>query len=240
MNKSIKAILFNSNRVLCYPVTGHWYIPPNFFQIINRRAYDRRRDIEIAAAFGQASEIFQKYSHIASLDEEYSLFLEYYQLFFACLRVLKISSLQIEQVAHDMVYNPDKYAFFADALEIIPALSTNYKLVVVTDGRPSLEDVYIKAGLRPYFSAFTGSSIVGSARPDAQMVETVLKELGAAPDEALYVDDSIENCDIARRLGFQTVLLCRDSTLYFFRKLTNRAHKVIRSLADLPGLQDEK
>jgi putative hydrolase of the HAD superfamily len=220
-------------------VTGHWYVPPNFFQIIDKRAYDRRQDIEVNAAFAQAAEIFQTHSHITSLDEEYSLFLEYYQLFFACLRVLKISGEQIEQVAHDMVYNPEKYAFFPDALEIIPALSTNYKLVVVTDGRPSLEDVYVKAGLRPYFSAFTGSSMLGSARPDAQMVETVLNELGATPDEALYVDDTKDNCDTARRLGFQTVLLCRDSTLFYIHKLTSRAHKVIRSLADLPGLLSE-
>src|SRR5512133_1265882 len=162
MNKSIKTVLFNSDRVLCFPVTGHWYIPPNFFQIIDRRAYDRLHDIEIDAAFAQAAEIFPSYTRISSLDEEYSLFLEYYQLFFACLRVLKISSKQVEQVAHDMVYNPDKYAFFPDALNIISPLSANLKLAVVTDARPSLEDVFVKAELRKYFSTFIFTSIVGT------------------------------------------------------------------------------
>lgn len=31
---NIKAILFDSGRILNIPKTGHWFIPPNFMKII--------------------------------------------------------------------------------------------------------------------------------------------------------------------------------------------------------------
>ncbi len=74
MKESIKAILFDSGGVLTYPVTGHWFIPPNFLQIINKRAYDRFHDIELNAAFAQAAEVLSNYKLIKSKEEEYSFF----------------------------------------------------------------------------------------------------------------------------------------------------------------------
>lgn len=240
MSESIKAILFDSGRVLNYPVTGHWFMPPNFFPIIDKRAYDRYHNIEIDAAFAQAAEILQNYKRIKTKEEEYSVFLEYYQMLFACLPRLKVTGNQIEQVAHDLVFNPDKYAFFPDALTVIPALAANYKLAVVSDAWPSLEDVYIKAGLRQYFSAFIISSVMGIMKPDTRLFDAALKELGITPGEALYIDDNKKNCDAALGLGIRSVLLCRDVTEYAYYRLICRSHRVIQSLDDLPRYLSEK
>jgi putative hydrolase of the HAD superfamily len=231
---SIKVILFSSGGVLNYPVTGHWFIPPNFFQIINEKAYDKFHDIELDAAFSQAAEVLLNHKLIKSEEEEYSLFLEYYQTFFAYLPRLKATKKQIEQVAHDLVYNPDKYAFFMDASNIIPALAENYKLAIVSDAWPSLEDVLIKAGLHQNFSAFILSSAIGASLSDVRMYETALKELNVDPREALFVGDNKKNCDAAQRLGIQTALLCRDTTIYVYYRLTCRSHRVIQSLDELP------
>ncbi len=235
MKESIKAILFDSGGVLTYPVTGHWFIPPNFLQIINKRAYDRFHDIELNDAFAQAAEVLSNYKLIKSKEEEYSLFQEYYQMLFACLPRLKATGNQIEQVARDMVFNPDKFAFYPDAINIIPALGANHKLAVASDAWPSLEDVFIRAGLHQYFSAFIFSSMIGTTQPDVRIYEAALKELGVDPRETVFIGDEKRNCDAAHSLGIQTVLLCRDETLYLFYQLTCRAHQVIRTLSDLPG-----
>ena len=36
----IKAVLFDSGRVLNGPVTGHWFITPNFWRYVNKSTFD--------------------------------------------------------------------------------------------------------------------------------------------------------------------------------------------------------
>ncbi len=35
----IKAILFDSGRVLNMSSTGHWFIPPNFYKYVNKEEF---------------------------------------------------------------------------------------------------------------------------------------------------------------------------------------------------------
>ncbi len=236
MNETIRAILFDSGRVLNQSATGHWFIPPNFFKIINSTVYQRVTDIKKEAAFAQATEILADYPLIKTKEEEYNLFVEYYRVLFSCMRSLKAGEEQITQAAHDLVYNPEKYTFFPEALEVIPELSRTYKLGIVSDAWPSLEDVYTHAGLRGYFSTFILSSVIGVRKPDLRMFEAALNDLGLTPLEVVFVDDLRRNCDGARRMGMRTILLCRDGAEYYFHRLTCRSHRVIRSLKELPAL----
>ena len=236
MNEKIKAVLFESNDVLVRPVTGHWFIPPNFFQFIKPVNYEHVRNIERDAAFAQASEQLAFYPLVHTMEEEYNVFVEYYRMFFLSIPRLKATPEQIEGIARDQVYNPEKFEFPPDALEVIPVLARRCKLAVVADGWPSLEDVFTRAGMRHQFSAFVISRQSGQSMPNPCLFQAVLDELDVSPHEALYVDDSNQNCDSARRMGFHTALLCRDGAEYVISRLINRNHRVIRNLMDLPAL----
>lgn len=37
----IKAVLFDSGRVLNGPASGHWFITPNFFDYVEKKAFVR-------------------------------------------------------------------------------------------------------------------------------------------------------------------------------------------------------
>lgn len=37
----IKAVLFDSGRVLNGPVTGHWFITPNFWDYVDKAVFER-------------------------------------------------------------------------------------------------------------------------------------------------------------------------------------------------------
>lgn len=236
MNEKIKAILFESNDVLVRPVTGHWFIPPNFFQFIKPVNYEHVRNIEREAAFAQASEQLAFYPLVRTMEEEYNVFVEYYRMFFICIPRLKATPEQVEGIARDLVFNPEKFEFLSDAMEVIQGLARRCKLAVVAEGWPSLEDVFTHAGMRHQFSAFVISRQSGQSMPDPCLFQTALDELGVNPREALYVDDSNQNCNAARRMGFQTALLCRDGAEFVISRLINRNHRVIRSLMDLPAL----
>lgn len=97
----------------------------------------------------------------------------------------------------------------------------------------SLENVFIKAGFRDYFSSFVISSKLGITKPHEQMYRTALDEIKVFPEEAIFIDDSIKNCDGAKALGIKTLLLCRDFRQYIYNKFTCKNHSVIRSLREV-------
>ncbi len=231
-----KAILFEAHRVLVRPVTGHWFIPPNFFEIIPVRRFNAYHDIERNAAFAQAAELLADYPVVQTKQDELQLFNEYYRMLFACLPRLQITARQIEAVAGDMVHNPEKFEFVPDAIDVLHRLAKVSKLAVAAASWPSLEDVFIHAGMRQHFSGFVISTQLGLIKPDPRLYQAALDELNVSPRDALYVDDNKANCDAARRMGMDTALLCRDGMEYVIARLAGRQHQVIRSLRNLPSL----
>lgn len=238
-NNKIKAILFDSGRVLNVPATGHWFITPNFFNYINKKKFASIPKAEKKLAFAKAGEYINKQKLIIDETEEYEHFFEYYKIFSDYLPKLQLTKEDISSITKDYVFNYYKYRFFSDVLHLIPALSTTYKLAVVSDAWPSLENVFRFAGLRSYFSSFIISSKLGVTKPDELMYKTALEELNVSTDEAIFIDDSIKNCNGATKLGIESFVLCRDIRLYFYHKLFNRNCKVVKNLFDIKNLLTE-
>lgn len=232
----IKAILFDSGRVLNAPRTGHWFITPNFFTYVDKKKFNSINSCQKKLAFNKAGEYIHKQNFILNEDEEYKHFIEYYRIFSKYLPELQLQNKDVQAIAKDCVYNYDKYSFFDDAVDLIPELSKSYKLAVVSDAWPSLENVFKRANLRDYFSSFVISSIKGVTKPNELMYETALKELNVSPEETIFIDDNIKNCDGAIKLGINSFVLSRDWRLYAYNKLRHRNYNVIRSLIDVKEL----
>lgn len=233
MGNNIQALLFDSGRVLNRSFAGNWFIPPDFFSYVDKQKFYTIPKAQRDLAFKKAGEYISSKNLIKTEEQEFIEFLQYYKVFFKNLPQIDIDDKRIELITRDLVYNYDKYIFFDDSKMIIPELSKAYKLAVVSDAWPSLENVFRKAGLRGYFQSFVISSVLGVRKPDVLMYSTALKELGVKPEEAIFIDDNFNNCDGAKKLGIQSFLLCRDTKMYWFLKIAIRRHKVIRNLNDL-------
>lgn len=136
---------------------------------------------------------------------------------------LNISEESIPLLASEMVYDYKKYRFFDDAIKLIPALSSTYKLAVVSDAWPSLHHVFKEAGLRQYFSAFVISSEIGVTKPHELMYIKALEELALPPEEVIFVDDNPVHCEGARKIGIPSLLLCRDWRLFLYHRIQKQA-----------------
>ena len=154
-------------------------------------------------------------------------FLEYYNILFHQLKELHISTDKIEALVENYVYNTNKYTFFEDAKMIIPKLHEHYRLAIVSDAWPSLENIYIDAHLRDYFSSFVISTQLGVSKPNRLMYQKALQELGVQPHEAIFIDDNIINCEGAIKLGIDAILLCRDKDLYLAYKQINKIDVIL-------------
>lgn len=233
--KNIKAILFDSGRVLNGPVTGHWFITPNFWEYVDKSIFDSLDKSKIASAFAEADKYIVTQKLMTNKDEEYQHFIKFYEIFSSQLPELKLTTDAIENIAKDLVFNPTKYAFYDDALEVVPKLKNTYKLAIVSDAWPSLLDVYNENNMTSYFDSIVISSFLGTSKPDNKMYNTALQELDIKPEEAIFVDDSLKNCMGAMEVGINTVLLCRNKQAYISEKIKSigKGYKVINDLNQL-------
>lgn len=55
------------------------------------------------------------------------------------------------------------------------------------------------------FDVVVDSAFVGSRKPEPRIYEITLEQLGAAPDEAVFIDDVELNCEGARQLGITAI-----------------------------------
>ena len=211
--KNIKAILFDSGRVLNKPRTGHWFMAPNFFKFVNKDKFEALDINLIEEAFCKGDKYFHNHPLILTEVEELDHFVEFYNIFAKALPGLGISTDYILEIARDTVYNDEKFEFFQDVFEVIPKLSQRYKLGVVSDTWPSLERVFKNAGLREYFSSFVMSSVLGVLKPHELMFNTALSELNIKPEEAIFIDDNIVNVEAAIKLGMQGIVILRSDKL---------------------------
>jgi len=228
----IKAILFDSGRVLTRPRTGHWFIPPNFYNYVNKDVFELIPDESLDRAFQKGMDYLESRNFIASEEEELEHFCHFYRLFLLELPGIGLCEHEVEKIAEDTVLNDEKFFFFEDVFEVIPRLRQKYLLGVVSDTWPSLDRVFKNVGLREYFSTFVMSSILGVIKPHELMYNTALKELGLRPEEALFIDDNLSNLEGAKKLGIQTILMVREES----PDLCDLEHECISSLNNLEQL----
>ena len=225
----IKSILFDSGRVLNRPLTGHWFISPNFFKYVNKEKFLSIEKERINNAFSSAQKYLFNEKLIKNREEELIHFSNFYKLFSENLPELQINN--IEDLAKDMVYNTSKYVFYEDVKEVIPRLKNKYKMAVVSDAWPSLENVFIDADMKKYFEIIVISTQIGTLKPDPRMYETAIERLQVNNSEAIFIDDNINNCLGAERLGIKSILMSREN--FNENKEKNKTMLVVKDLYEL-------
>jgi putative hydrolase of the HAD superfamily len=120
---------------------------------------------------------------------------------------------------------------FPDAAPTLSDLrARGTRLVVVSNWDCSLPEWLDRTGLGHMVDAAVSSAVVGHAKPSPEIFGAGLEAIGAEPEEALHVGDSVDG-DVAgaRAAGLRAVLLARAGEI-------PRGVEAIRSLGDLPSL----
>lgn len=225
--KNIKAILFDSGRTLNVPRTGHWFITPNFFNIVNKENFEINEN-ELELAMEKACNHINKILTVITEEEEFLMFKEFYEIVLNEIKYPYISKNIINDLAKDNVYNDEKFLFFDDVQPSLEKLSDRYILGVVSDTWPSLERVFINKDLRKYFKTFVMSSIHGSYKSEKKLFRLALDEIKLNPKEVIFVDDSESNLLAAEEFGLVPILIDR----YEQDDLKSK-YPIIRSLEEL-------
>ena len=124
-------------------------------------------------------------------------------------------------------------ASLAASRAVLARLARSYLLGVVSNFYGNLAHVLEEAGFGPLVSAVADSTVVGAMKPDERIFRAALGPLGAAPEEALFIGDSLpRDMAGARALGMPHIFLSPVSGAV----ACCPGDRVIRRLAELPGL----
>lgn len=83
-------------------------------------------------------------------------------------------------------------------------------------------------GLNNRLTHWTISGDVGARKPDPAIYFHLLSATGRKPEDCIFVDDRIKNLDVARDIGFATVLLARNPG-------HTNGHRLVLSFRELRG-----
>ncbi len=87
--------------------------------------------------------------------------------------------------------------------ELVEGLSRHYRLVLLSN----VDRDYwrVVRGMHPeldHFEALLVSADLGMAKPDPEIFRHVCQLTGTEPQQCLFIDDTAQNVDAARALGF--------------------------------------
>lgn len=224
--KNIKAILFDSGHTLNKPKTGHWFFTPNFFNIINKKSFNPSK-LRLAYAMHKANKYMNDNMLIKTEIEEFLAFKEFYSILLKKCNYKSFDDNVITALANDNVYNDDKFEFFSDVAPSLKKLKVKYELGIVSDTWPSLDRVFVNAGLKDYFSTFVMSSVYGKYKSEGTLFRIALEELNIKPHEAIFIDDSESNLKVAESLGLLPIKINR------YNSEKSKNYYEISSLEDL-------
>lgn len=95
----------------------------------------------------------------------------------------------------------------AEMLEGLKGLGLKLGIVSNTAALYQVFDILREYGIRDYFQDVTLSSVTGMRKPDPNIFQVALRQLQSAPEECVYVGDTVSRDIIgSKRAGFATAI----------------------------------
>jgi putative hydrolase of the HAD superfamily len=93
-------------------------------------------------------------------------------------------------------------------VKLLPVLKKSFKLYALSNyGRIYFEMVRKKYDFFELFDGMVISSHVGYLKPEKEIYLELIRRYKIVPEESLFIDDTPENVEAARELGFRAVHL---------------------------------
>ena len=98
-------------------------------------------------------------------------------------------------------------------LDLIRKLHGRYKLAILSNSPPDLTRWLVDWEMRDLFEVVFCSGDEGMIKPDPAAFKLTLERLGVEPGEAVFIDDTPEHVEAARKLGIQGIIFTTAAAL---------------------------
>mgnify|MGYP002623683013 CR=1 FL=1 len=216
---NIKYLILDFGNVLVAPTTGSWDMTPKFLELIDINKLDIERMNKIRSKYGYI--LSEK---IVNLEEEYDMFLRFYDSILSECNYPGYNKKIAEVVAYDRTYNYDKYRLYDGVLKELTALKTKYTLILLSDNWPCAIPYMKEFGLYDLFDKIYISSFYGVEKKDKVFFDYPIRDFNIKTGEGLFIDDNESLLEIAKEKGLNVMLMDRENNI------SNSKYKKIKSL----------
>ena len=194
--------------MLVRPLHGDWNIPVRYRELLGDYARDIPSERWRVASQAEAS-ILREDVIVPDLDAEFALRRAY--LAAVALRMgWKLGEEQLQALAEDFNYNPDRYSWYDDTQTWLSRWKPTVRLGMLSDAMPSFRAFTTQNGLGDIFESIVISTEIGTCKPDPRMFAEICARMNVAPADCLFVDDREPNLAGAMAFGMRAVQMCRD------------------------------
>ena len=200
-----KVLFFDVGYTLDMPASGDWMFTNRFLEEAGAELKTRGSG-EISRARDTALRFLAGEHLVTTVEAEIDQFYRYYSMISDELG-LGLSEGQRQLIARDRACNMENYIPYPGIQEVLEKLSGKYRLGVISDTWPSIEQQLEYIGVSRYFSFTTFSCYLGVFKPDPRMYQDALAKSGVSAEGAAFVDDSVYNLEGAAALGILPILI---------------------------------
>lgn len=200
-----KVIFFDVGYTLDYPASGDWMFTNKFYELVGNKLAKYSQE-EIQKAKNISLEYLEKNHLVQSVQDEYCQFIHFYSEISSNLE-LCLTEAEIKAIAYDRSYNMNNYIAYPDVKKVLSVLSRSFKLGIISDTWPSIEQQLCSIGVREFFSTSTYSCFLGTFKPDKRMYIDALEKCGYPAEDTVFIDDSLRNLEGAAKLGITPILI---------------------------------
>ena len=132
-------------------------------------------------------------------------------------------------------WRTDLETLYPQTKEILEQLGQDYKLGIIANQLPGLEERLKDFGILDYFSAIFSSADLGLAKPDSAIFRLALQKTNCLPQQAIMIGDRLDN-DIApaKRIGMKTIWIKQGFSAYSpIQSPSEEPDFTVNSLSDL-------
>ena len=132
-------------------------------------------------------------------------------------------------------WRTDLETLYPQTKEILEQLGPEYKLGIIANQLPGLEERLKDFGILDYFSAIFSSAEFGLAKPDPAIFRLALQKTNCLPHQAIMIGDRLDNDIVpAKRIGMKTIWIKQGfSRLAQAKNLEERADWTVEKLIDV-------
>lgn len=132
-------------------------------------------------------------------------------------------------------WRTDLETLYPQTKEILEQLVQEYKLGIIANQLPGLEERLKDFGILDYFDAIFSSADLGLAKPNPAIFRLALQKSNCLPHQAIMIGDRLDNDIVpAKRIGMKTIWIKQGfSRLAQVKNLEERADWTVEKLTDL-------
>lgn len=207
----IAGVLFDSGDVLMAPAYGSWFHKPRFAELIEVHGLVMPEGEAVRSALDSGMDYLDDQHLLTGLHHEMEQYVEYYRIVLDELFEDYPAPL-VRELASAAVYENDQTPFADVEAVLVQLRRAGMRLGVVSNAGPSLELRYRRTGLRGLFDVFIISAVVGVSKPDREIYELALGQLGLSASSVALVDDDADNVEVAIQMGMHGLVMDRYGT----------------------------